>query len=83
VELGEQVTGILVQAGDSSALTSALECLISDPEKRIRLGLAARRKAQTEFEESSVIRATMDVYEEADMARMLASRRSKPLLTSQ
>ncbi|HEX9448466.1 MAG TPA: glycosyltransferase family 4 protein [Dongiaceae bacterium] len=79
----DDVTGILVPPGDTSALISALKCLIVDPERRARLGLAARRKAQAEFEECRVIQATIDVYEEAIMARSTPDRRAKPLLTNQ
>lgn len=76
------VTGILLQPHDPSSLASSLEDLIIDPERRGRLGLAARRKAQLEFEESSVVQATIDVYEETFKARSLADARSKPLLTT-
>lgn len=76
------VTGILLQPHDPSGLASSLEDLIKDPERRARLGLAARRKAQMEFEESSVVQATIGVYEDAFMARISADARSKPLLTN-
>jgi len=75
------ITGILLQPHDPSALASALKSLITDPVRRTKLGLAARRKAQQEFEESSVIQATIDVYEDAFMARSSANAGSKPLLT--
>jgi glycosyltransferase involved in cell wall biosynthesis len=76
-----EVTGILIKPGDAAALTSALKSLIQNPTKRIQLGLAARRKAQTEFEESYVTEATISVYDEAIMAHSLLGHKSKPLLT--
>lgn len=63
-------TGLLIAPSDVAALADALRSLIMDPARRSALGAAARRKAQTEFEESHVIAATIQVYREAmDMAR--------------
>ena len=56
------VSGLLVPEGDVSALIAALRTLILDPDARVRLGQAARRKVEMEFEESKVVEATIDVY---------------------
>jgi glycosyltransferase involved in cell wall biosynthesis len=56
------LTGLLIRPGDTEALTAALRSLIADPERRMQLGGAARRKAEQEFDEQFVIQSTMDVY---------------------
>jgi glycosyltransferase involved in cell wall biosynthesis len=63
------VSGLLIPSGDSSALLSALRTLILDPAARVRLGQAARRKMEMEFEESRVIAATIGVYDQLLSAR--------------
>lgn len=63
------VSGLLVPEGDVSALTEALRTLILDPGARVRLGQAARRKIEMEFEESAVVEATIDVYRQLLSAR--------------
>jgi glycosyltransferase involved in cell wall biosynthesis len=44
------ITGLLVQPGDPAALADTLERLLDDPELRIRLGQAGRRKVLDEFD---------------------------------
>lgn len=66
------VTGLLVPPRDPEALGAAVAELLSDPDKRSRLGLAAREVAIQEFEEGLIIRATMGVYR-----RLLAERRTQ------
>jgi mannosyltransferase len=44
-----EVTGLLIDPGDEEALRVALRRLISDPELRIRLGVAARTRAMSGF----------------------------------
>lgn len=56
--------GLLVPAKDAKALAEAIARLRGDPVLCIRLGAAARQKALTHFEESSVVRQTLDVYRE-------------------
>jgi glycosyltransferase involved in cell wall biosynthesis len=63
------VSGLLVPPGDVPALISALRTLIRDPVARVRLGQAARRKIEIEFEESKVVEATIDVYHQLLSAR--------------
>jgi glycosyltransferase involved in cell wall biosynthesis len=45
----EGKTGFLVPAGDAAALAEALRRLVADPELRLRLGQAARERAQATF----------------------------------
>jgi glycosyltransferase involved in cell wall biosynthesis len=54
--------GLLVAAGDSAGLASALRSLIEDPELRHRFGVAGRRRAEREFASSIVIEETLAVY---------------------
>jgi len=56
------VTGLLVAPGDVRALREALERLLSDSERRARLGAAARERAPT-FEVAAA--AVLAVYAEA------------------
>jgi glycosyltransferase involved in cell wall biosynthesis len=55
----------IVPAGDAEALTTALRDLLDDPERRARMGRAARERARTEFSWEAVARATAKVYEHA------------------
>jgi len=55
----------IVPAGDAEALTAALRALLDDPERRARMGRAARERARTEFSWEAVARATAAVYEHA------------------
>lgn len=48
-ELVDPSTGICVAAGDSSALADALILLADDPQMRVQLGAAGRRKVATHF----------------------------------
>jgi len=43
------VSGVLTPAGDDAALAAALAALLADPERRSRLGTAARGRMQAEF----------------------------------
>src|SRR5882672_8449939 len=43
------VTGLLVAAGDAAALAEALERVLTTPDLKHRLGLAARRRAEQMF----------------------------------
>jgi glycosyltransferase involved in cell wall biosynthesis len=58
------VDGLLVPARDSRALAAAIARLQDDPALARRLGLAARRRALAEFDETIVIADTLAVYAE-------------------
>ena len=58
------VDGLLVPERDAQALARAIAWLQDDPALATRLGLAAREKALTEFDERIVIAQTLAVYEE-------------------
>ncbi len=57
-------TGLLVPPGDASALATAVRELLADPERRDRLGEAARRRIEAEFPLGRMI----DGYEAALLA---------------
>lgn len=59
-----EVNGLLVPVKDGVALADAIERLVRDPALRQALGVAAREKAVTEFDERIVIARTLDVYAE-------------------
>jgi glycosyltransferase involved in cell wall biosynthesis len=61
----DDVTGLLVPAGDSDALRAALERLLGDAKLRARLGEAARDHAEREFSFSASASALVAVYREA------------------
>ena len=55
----------IVPAGDTEALTAALAAMLEDPERRERMGRAARERARTTFSWEAVARATATIYEHA------------------
>ena len=55
--------GLLVPPRDSTALASALESLIVDPETRIRMGRAGRIRAENEFSNDLICKQTLDLYQ--------------------
>jgi glycosyltransferase involved in cell wall biosynthesis len=58
------VTGLLVPVRDSRSLTSAIEELVGDPQRREAMGQAARQKALAEFDDRQQVRTTLEVYEQ-------------------
>ena len=64
--------GFLVPVRDPEALTQALESLLADASLRREFGVAARRKAQRDFDTRKMIRDMLDVYLEE-----ISARRSK------
>ena len=56
--------GILVPARNAIALADAISRLVADTGLASRLGIAAREKVLTTFNESDVIKHTLDVYDE-------------------
>jgi glycosyltransferase involved in cell wall biosynthesis len=56
------VNGLLVRPRDASALAEALERLLSDSTLRSRMGAKGRHKAETEFDVTAVVAATLNEY---------------------
>jgi glycosyltransferase involved in cell wall biosynthesis len=57
-------TGLLVQPGDVTALASAIDRLLSDPDLRTRMGVAGRQRWGREFEIGRMISRVESLYEE-------------------
>jgi glycosyltransferase involved in cell wall biosynthesis len=55
-------TGLLVPAGDSAAIATAVARLLDDRELAARLGRAAREMIATKFSVSHMVHATEDLY---------------------
>lgn len=62
--VASNVNGLLVPAKDSKALAEAIKYLVDNPEERVRMGLAGRKKVLEEFDERIVIQSTLGVYRE-------------------
>ena len=56
------VNGFLVPVRDSEALAEKLRILIEDKELRVRMGKAARQKAEQEFALEKVIKKHLEIY---------------------
>jgi glycosyltransferase involved in cell wall biosynthesis len=59
------VNGLLVPVRDAQALAEAMTWMINNPEKRVHMGQAGRRKVSEEFDEKLVLDKTLEVYEQA------------------
>ncbi len=64
VDHGE--SGLLVEPGAPEQLAAALVSLLTDPERRRRLGEGARRLGQTRFSWKSIAQQTASVYADAE-----------------
>jgi glycosyltransferase involved in cell wall biosynthesis len=60
-----QETGLLVRRGDVAGLRAALAHLIAQPELRLELGRAGRRRWAEQFTASTMAARTVDVYHRA------------------
>ena len=69
-QVSDGETGLLVEPGDPSDLTAALDRLIADPSLRRRLGAAGRARAEQAFDLDPFRRAHVELY-----SRELARRR--------
>lgn len=65
-------TGLLVPPGNAAALAQAMQALLDDPERRARMGQAARARAET-FMAKAILPRIEQVYAEALRARMQGS----------
>jgi colanic acid/amylovoran biosynthesis glycosyltransferase len=71
--VGNEVEGLLVPPGDAGALASAIERLRDDPALRARLGAAARRRIEQEFDLTTNARLILDRIARAGAARLAAA----------
>jgi glycosyltransferase involved in cell wall biosynthesis len=69
-------SGILVPPRDATALASALEELVGDPELRRRMGAKGRELVEAEFTTERVIASTLALYR--DMAKPAGDRVAVP-----
>ena len=60
--MDDGVNGFLVPVKDSEALVQKLRILIEDKALRIRMGKAAREKAEREFSIDDVIKKHLEIY---------------------
>lgn len=68
--VAQDVNGLLVAVRDAHALADALQSLIVDPQRRARLGMAGRKRAEEEFDVGRVVAQTLALYD-----RMLGKKR--------
>jgi glycosyltransferase involved in cell wall biosynthesis len=67
--VAEGETGHLVPVGDVPKLADALEALLDAPERRVRFGMAGRRRVETLFSVAHVADLWEDFYQRALAAR--------------
>jgi glycosyltransferase involved in cell wall biosynthesis len=60
----DKVTGLLVPEGDAAAMTNALLTLLSDPDRRRAMGLAAQAATRTRFSRDAVMGRILGLYRE-------------------
>jgi glycosyltransferase involved in cell wall biosynthesis len=58
----ENVTGFLIEAGNSQELAEKMQVLAIDSELRVRLGRSAKKRARESFSESTVTAAVLEFY---------------------
>jgi glycosyltransferase involved in cell wall biosynthesis len=61
--IDHDITGLLVNAGNSDELASAIYQLVSDPEKTGRMGVAARKLVEERFDLARQTVSLVDMYE--------------------
>lgn len=60
----QEVTGLLVGTRDVAALSAAIARLAADPELRIRMGNAARKRIDADFSWENAVSSYLSVYDE-------------------
>jgi len=56
------VTGLVVAPADAAALGSAIQSLVSDPQRLAAMGFEARQRARLEFSRSSMLESLTSLY---------------------
>lgn len=64
--VAEGVTGLLVRPGDPAAMAGAIVELLADPQRRLRMGAEARRRATDRFGQARLLAHMQDVYSELE-----------------
>jgi glycosyltransferase involved in cell wall biosynthesis len=54
--------GILIKPGDVTALAHSIKRLIDDPQERVRLGVAARRRVEAEYSQTVMMESLYQTY---------------------
>jgi len=65
----DQESGLLVPPGDVDALTTAIECLLSEPERAEAFGAKGRERMLASFSTSAMAQGNMNVYRAVMAAR--------------
>jgi glycosyltransferase involved in cell wall biosynthesis len=60
--IAEGENGLLVPPRDADQLAAKLSVLLTDADMRARLGVAGRERVVRDFQESDMVRKTVDVY---------------------
>ncbi len=55
-------TGLLVPLNDPNKMADAIKSLIDSPELREQMGIAARNKAVTTFDDRKVVKQILTIY---------------------
>ena len=78
-ELIDDKTGILIKNGDTKALSEAINLLLTNPDLALKLGVAARRKFESNFSFSVIGPRYQEVLNESYsryVARKMMSQRN-------
>jgi glycosyltransferase involved in cell wall biosynthesis len=67
--VADGVTGLLVERDDAAGLARAIVELLRDPERRAKMGAAARDRAREVFREDRIVEALLDAYDAASARR--------------
>jgi glycosyltransferase involved in cell wall biosynthesis len=63
------ITGLVVPSGDAQALASALSALMSDPSRRLRMGVAAAERCSSRFTINHVAPMWLELLSTAGLGR--------------